>query len=410
MSNTAAIRRVTIENAFTMTLNLYPQDSETLTDPDNQDSDSDTDYDTSVGFTLVHVNGTVLVPHMFATRSSAGVYAVTVPPLGQLCNAIATWDYKIGGVAARSVQYVKAIASHYISLADIRSQDGLSDTSAYPTAMLVEKRDNAETLFEAATGVFWTPQYVMDVLDGDPNYRIALQSAVRDVIDYIPYKRLVLTERYPRQLLTLLLDGVMTVNNLPATGTITDSDETSFADSSQTRLLNQDSGQNVNIGPDLFYGNITGNTAGLGTNWTVGNGFFDNEGNPISTSPHSVVPTIGDTYTIPAPLSAEYAIYTSGELEAQIGVAAFPRGMENVQVEYIAGQQFMPADLWEALAFYVRYLCLHSNTRIPDRATSMTTEFGTFRIGQANAWDNPTGIDTVDSVIRRYGLRVPSFA
>jgi hypothetical protein len=400
MSSLTKIRRVTTEQPFTMSITLYAQDSETATSPDGD----------AAHFTLTHVNGTTLVARTAATPGSAGVFSVTVPPIGAMCNAVATWDYTVGGVACKTVQYVRVMQSHYIELADIRTLDGLADTSAYPTAMLVEKRDNAETLFEAATGVFWTPHYVMDILDGDPNYRVSMMSAVRDVIDYIPYKRLMLRERYPQQLLTLLLDGVMTVNNLPATGTVTAADLHSFTDSAQTRLLNQDNGQNVNIGPNLFYGNITGNTAGLGTKWTVSGGWFDSEGDPIGSSTDTVVPTLGDTYTIPPALSADYLIYTSGELEAQIGVSAFPRGMQNVQVEYIAGQQFMPADLWEALAFYIRYLVLHSNTRTPDRATSMTTEFGTFRIGQANAWENPTGIDTVDSVLRRYGERVASFA
>jgi hypothetical protein len=400
MSALTKIRRITTEQPATFSLTLYPQDSETATDPDSS----------TVYFTLMHQNGSTLVARSLATRTGPGVYAYTVPPIGQLANAIATWDYAVGSVAASTVQYVVVIQSHYIELADIRSLDGIGGASAYPTAMLVEKRDNAETLFEAATGVFWTPHYVLDVLDGDPNYRIALQSAVRDVIDYIPYKRLVLTERYPSKLLTLLLDGVMTVNNLPCVGTITAATATSFTDSTKTRQLNQDNGQNVNIGPNLYYGNITGNTATSGTVWTVSDGFTDNEGDPIASQAHTIVPTLGDAYTIPAAISADYMIYTSGELEAQIGIAAFPRGMQNVQVEYIAGQNYMPADLWEVLAYYIRYLVLHTNSRIPDRSTSMTNEFGTFRIGQANAWQNPTGISEVDAVLMRYGERLPAFA
>lgn len=395
MSQLTKIRRVTTEQPFTMTLTIYPQDSETPVDPASG----------LVTFTLVHVNGTTLVAPVTATPVTVGVYTASVPAIGALCNAVATWTYTMSGVVCKTVQYVTVVQSHYIELADIRALDGLGNTSAYPTAMLVEKRDNAETLFEQATGVFWTPHYVLDVLDGDPNYRIALQSAVRDVIDYIPYKRLVLTERYPQQLLTMLLDGVMTVNNLPATGTITASSAVSFTDSAQTRALNQDNGINVNIGPDLYYGNITGNTLGLGTKWTVGSGFFDSEGTTIG-----IVPPIGSTYTIPSQLSQDYMIYSSGELEAQIGISAFPRGMKNVQVEYTAGRHYMPADLWEVLGYYIRYLVLHTNSRIPDRSTSMTTEFGTFRIGQANAWVNPTGISEVDAVLMRYGERLPSFA
>src|SRR5579859_7440880 len=241
MSQLTKIRRVTLEQPFTMTITLYPQDSETATNPDSD----------ACHFTLMHVNGTTLVARAAATPGTTGVFSHTVPGISQLCNAIATWDYQVNGVTFKTTQYVSDIQSHYIELADIRTLDGLNNTTAYPTTMLVEKRDNAEALFEAATGVFWTPHYVMDILDGDPNYRVSMMSAVRDVIDYIPYKRLLLTERYPQSLLTLILDGVMTVNNLPATGTVTAADAYSFTDSAQTRVLNQDNGMNVNVGPDL---------------------------------------------------------------------------------------------------------------------------------------------------------------
>ncbi len=405
MSQLTKIRRVTLEQPFTMTITLYPQDSETATDPDVSDADVDADEDTTVGFTLMHQNGSTLVARKYATRgATAGIFSVTVPPLGQLCNAIATWDYMVGGVACTTVQYVTVIQSHYIELADIRALDGIGNATAYPTAMLVEKRDNAETLFEQATGTFWTPHYVMDVLDGDPNYRIAFQSALRDVIDYIPYKRLVLTERYPSKLLTVTLGGVAAVNNTPGAGTISAADATSFTDSAATRIPNQDVGSTVtffNGGAIAGYGFIAANTA---TSWTV-DGFRDSEGGKLANGP-----TVAWTYSIPANVSTDYLIYSSGEFEAQIGVAAFPRGMQNVQVEYVAGQNYMPADLWEVLGYYIRYLVLHTNSRIPDRSTSMTTEFGTFRIGQATPWVNPTGISEIDAVLMRYGERLPSFA
>jgi hypothetical protein len=156
-----------------------------------------------------------------------------------------------------------------------------------------------------------------------------------------------------------------------------------------------------NSGVIAGYAEIRGNTA---TSWQITN-VRDSEGGTLANGP-----TVGWIYTIPPNVSTDYLIYSSGELEAQVGVPAFPRGMKNVQVEYIAGQNYMPADLWEVLGYYIRYLVLHSNSRIPDRSTSMTNEFGTFRIGQANAWENPTGISEVDAVLMRYGERVGSFA
>jgi hypothetical protein len=89
---------------------------------------------------------------------------------------------------------------------------------------------------------------------------------------------------------------------------------------------------------------------------------------------------------------------------------AFSRGIENIVAEYVCGADAMPHDLRLALLQYIRILVLDSNTRTPDRATSMTNEFGTFRLGQAKAWDNPTGIAAIDAVLARYGTRVPGFA
>ena len=399
----SSLLRITTEQPYTLTVTLTPQNSETPTDPDGS----------TVTIGIVHVNGTVIVPAGTATtRAGAGAYtyALATQPLS---NLIVTWSYTVSTFPCTVVQYLAVIQSHYIELSEIRALDGIANqTAAYPTATLVAQRDYAETLFDWATGTFWTPHYVRDTLDGDPNYRRALQSAVADVIDYIPMKRIVLTQPDPTQLLSLTLiasgdPGDSTsgttgaqdaVYPFGASGTSTSVVGLVLTDTTATRYANIDLGSPISAGG--FVATIVGNTA---TTWSVDQWIDAITGLP--GQPANVV-----SYSIPSPLAQRYVLYPSGEVEAQFGVPAFPRGMDNVIIEYVAGRQGMPLDLKLALTKYVRYLILNTNGRIPDRATSMTTEFGTFRVGQADAWDHPTGLSEVDAVLERYGLRSPVFA
>lgn len=385
----STIQRYTTEQGFPLTLTLLPQNSEAPADPDGS----------AVTVEITHVNGAEILASTSATKAAVGVYTISVPVQAKPMRATITWSYAVNAIPATTVQYLDIFQSHYIDLQTIRALDGINipnGGAAYPTAMLVEKRDEAETLFEQACGMYWSPHYVRDVLDGDPNYRVALQSAIRDVIDYIPYKRLVLGSRFPRQLLSVAfvdpVSGVTTPVVQPAT-TLTVAYTVGGATMSVTSTAGFPSVGILAV-------------AGVETNLQY-----------TGLTPTTFTGVSGGTYgtgaiaaAVAVPLSAYYSIYSSGELEAQFGVQAFPRGIENVVIEYYAGLNAMPSDLTWALGKYIRYLVLNTNSRIPDRATYMQTEFGSFKIGQAKDWDAPTGIAEVDSVLRRHGTRVGSFA
>lgn len=400
-----AIQRFTTEQPFTLSLTLIPQNSETPTDPD----------EAAVNVAITHVNGSVVLASTAATKTGVGVYTVTVPPQANPLRATVVWSYTVNGAAAQTTQYLDVFQSHYIDLASIRALDGLNNTTAYPTPMLVEKRDEAETLFEQACGMYWTPHYVREVLDGDPNYRIALQSAIRDVIDYIPYKRLVLGTRYPRQLLSVAFTdpntGVVTPVIQPATTLTAD-----YTVGQSTISVASTLGGSPPSGSSDYAFPSAGpvQIAGI-LNPTLP--AYETTLQYTGTTPTSLTGVAGGTSgtatvgaVVKVPLSAYYLIYESGEIEAQLGVQAFPRGMENVVIEYYAGLNAMPSDLSLALSKYIRYLVLNTNSRIPDRATFMNTEFGSFRIGQAKDWEAPTGLPEVDAVLRRHGERVGTFA
>jgi len=374
-----------------LSITWYPQDSETATDPDGAPA--------ACTYGIKHVNGsTVVAAGTAATHGATGVFTATIDPPADPAQWVVTWSAVFGGKAATQTTYVDVIGSHLIDLSEIRAMDAMSDTTAYPTALLAERRNDAEVLFELVTGQYWSHHYALDVLDGDPNYRGANQSAIRNILDYSPWRRLMLSQRLPQKLLALTIDGVQVSNVVPS-GTATATSATSLTDSGGTAVVNRDVGLTITAG--TAHGIVTANTA---TTWTVGGGWLDKFGASTTT------PASNAAYSLPSVLASNYALYESGELEAGPLASAFARGVQNITAEYVCGADAVPQDLRLALAKYIQALVLESNSRIPDRATSLSTDFGTFRIGQAKAWDAPTGYGDIDAVLMRYGTRVPGFA
>lgn len=108
---------------------------------------------------------------------------------------------------------------------------------------------------------------------------------------------------------------------------------------------------------------------------------------------------------------ALFRLYDEGLIERAGGVT-WPKessgGGGNVVVEYVHGYDAPPADLKQAFLTYVRYLLLDTRSRIPDRATAMTTEFGTIQL--ASATSRATLIPEVDAILADYDRRIPGMA
>jgi len=81
----------------------------------------------------------------------------------------------------------------------------------------------------------------------------------------------------------------------------------------------------------------------------------------------------------------------------------------NVVVEYTYGYDAPPADLRQAFLTYCRYLLLDTRSRIPDRASVMSTDMGTFQLVTAG-FRRPTGLPEVDAVLNDYDQRLPGVA
>lgn len=106
-----------------------------------------------------------------------------------------------------------------------------------------------------------------------------------------------------------------------------------------------------------------------------------------------------------------FRLYDEGLIERAAG-ATWPKesagGGGNVVVEYVHGYDAPPADLKQAFLTYVRYLLLDTRSRIPDRATAMSTEFGTIQL--ASSTSRATLIPEVDAILTAYDRRLPGMA
>lgn len=110
--------------------------------------------------------------------------------------------------------------------------------------------------------------------------------------------------------------------------------------------------------------------------------------------------------TAAADLTA-FSLYDTGLIERTSGVV-WPTGVTssgNIVVEYTHGYDRPPEDLRMAFLAYVRYLVLDTTSRIPDRASSYSTDFGTFQLVTAG-FNRPTGLPEIDAILNEHSHRV----
>lgn len=108
----------------------------------------------------------------------------------------------------------------------------------------------------------------------------------------------------------------------------------------------------------------------------------------------------------------KFRLYSTGIVERTAG-STWPReaagGGGNVIVEYTHGYDRPSEDLRQAFLTYVRYLLLDTTSRIPDRASVMSTDLGSFQLVTAG-FKRPTGLPDVDAVLNDHDQRIPGMA
>lgn len=373
----------------TVTRTFYTPGTETATDADTPS--------TGVTVSVAHVNGyVVLPPGTQATHGAngSGQYSVVIPAQSTVADLIVTWTGTFSGSTWTVKDYVKVVGSYFFEIAELRAMDGLSNTNAYPAAALINARESAETLFEQATGRHWTAKYAREVLDGDQKYRRGLM--VTDNFYFIQLsRRLGLANPHPRSLLFVGFDdnaGRIVTDGVTTSGSnVITSATANFSTSTDLGMLV--------TGPGIpLYATIasiqSSTQATLSSNATIsatgvslnlGGGEYSN-----GIIAQSDVPS-------------GYKLYESGEIERLLTSGGWPRGVENVVLEYVHGEDLPPADIKRASLKLARHILLEDTSRTPDNARSMTTDAGVFELGMATGWQHPTGIPYVDSVIERYG-------
>lgn len=113
-----------------------------------------------------------------------------------------------------------------------------------------------------------------------------------------------------------------------------------------------------------------------------------------------------------------WTAYTAAELLDVLGsgrgkitresLGYFTVGNNNIRITYEAGAVPIPRELRTAALMVARNQLVPS--ALPDRATSMTSELGTFQLSTPGVAPHWFGLPNVDSVLARLQAKVPGFA
>jgi hypothetical protein len=109
-----------------------------------------------------------------------------------------------------------------------------------------------------------------------------------------------------------------------------------------------------------------------------------------------------------AQVTTGWGLHDEGVLIRDTGVFRTNIVGRNVVISGTAGYSAVPpADIKRACLNIARQLILDSVSRIPDRALSMTNEFGNIMLAQAGGHWRPTSMPEVNAVLNRHRHRAP---
>jgi hypothetical protein len=133
-----------------------------------------TDADGTVTVDIFRADGSIFATDAATIHGATGHYTYTLAPQSVLERFQLVWEGTFGGVVQRQTSYVEVVGGYYASLADIRAEDSLSNTSLFPNEKLAEARQWFEDKAERFCGVAFVPRYARDVLDGKGSTRLKL--------------------------------------------------------------------------------------------------------------------------------------------------------------------------------------------------------------------------------------------
>ena len=168
--------RVLKSKAFTASFQ-YLDASEAATDPG------------TVTVAVDREDGTSLVPAGTATSgmgTSPRTFNLTTTHTAQLDVLKLTWTSATLGVRT---SYVEVVGGFLASVAEIRAESPLSNTTTYPTTSIIAARTIAEQALEDACDVAFVPRYAREVRNGNGS------------TDILPFRPL------PRSVISAVVDG-----------------------------------------------------------------------------------------------------------------------------------------------------------------------------------------------------------
>jgi hypothetical protein len=149
-----------------------------------------TSADAAVTVDIFRADGSIFATDAATALQGTGVYRYTLAPQPDLELFRFVWEGTFGGVVQRITSEVEIVGGYYVSLADIRAENSLSNTTKFPNAKLAEARQWFEDKAERFCGVSFVPHYQRDVLNGRGSTKLELRRA------------------RPRTLLSVKFDGV----------------------------------------------------------------------------------------------------------------------------------------------------------------------------------------------------------
>lgn len=115
--------------------------------------------------TIVDDDGAV-VSHGVVSLVSTGVYKAKLSAQATPKLLHATWTYTVSSYAMQTVYDVYVDGGYIFEIADLRKQDGVSDTTRYTYADLEAARDEVTSFINDFCQVAFVPTYHRQVLDG----------------------------------------------------------------------------------------------------------------------------------------------------------------------------------------------------------------------------------------------------
>lgn len=125
---------------------------------------------TTITVTGTKADATAITPST-ATLSDAnltpGLCAYVTPAYSEYDEIELSFSTTIDSQTVVGSEFVKVVGGRFFTLAQLRSQRGLANTTTYTNAHLAAARDIVEDLIEHFTDNAWVPQHKREVFDGD---------------------------------------------------------------------------------------------------------------------------------------------------------------------------------------------------------------------------------------------------